>query len=362
MTTKTSYAGAGVDVAAGNAFVETIRPLIARTARSGVMKDFGGFAGAFDLDATGYDDPILLAASDGVGTKVKIAAAVDEHATIGIDLVAMCVNDLVVRGAEPLFFLDYLATGRLVPAVAEEIVRGIADGCRVAGCALIGGETAEMPGLYRNADYDLAGFAVGAAERGAVLPYRTHAAGDILIGLGASGLHANGFSLVRKYVADAGLSYDDPAPFDNDSGAAPKSLGQALLAPTRIYVRAVLDVLRQTGGIKALAHITGGGMGDNLARVLPDHLAAQIDLAAVAVPPVISWLARSAGLSRKDLLTAFNCGIGMIAVVEAASAPAVRDRFRQGGETCTVLGRLVERTGNAEAVTFTGHLQLKAGA
>ncbi|MDB5512013.1 MAG: phosphoribosylformylglycinamidine cyclo-ligase, partial [Enterovirga sp.] len=269
--TGLTYAQAGVDIEAGNAMVDAIRPLVRATRRPGADAEIGGFGGLFDLKAAGFRDPILVAANDGVGTKVKIAIETDRHDTIGIDLVAMCVNDIVVQGAEPLFFLDYFATGRLNPTAAVEIVRGIAEGCRRAGCALIGGETAEMPGLYAEADYDLAGFAVGAAERGTLLPRGDVAAGDVLLGLPSSGVHSNGFSLVRRIAARAGLSWSDAAPF-----APGRTLGDALLEPTRIYVKPLLAALQATGGIRALAHITGGGFPDNIPRVLPPGLSAEL--------------------------------------------------------------------------------------
>ena len=274
-----TYAQAGVDIDAGNAMVEKIKPLVRATRRRGAAAEIGGFGGLFDLKAAGFSDPILVAANDGVGTKVKIAIESGIHDTIGIDLVAMCVNDLVVQGAEPLFFLDYYATGKLDPEIGARIVAGIAAGCIEAGCALIGGETAEMPGLYAGRDYDLAGFAVGAAERGALLPKADVAPGDIVFGLPSSGVHSNGFSLVRKIVEKLRLGWDDPAPFAPDL-----TLAQALLTPTRIYVKPLLAALRATTGIKALAHITGGGFPDNIPRVLPAGVAARLDLSALPVP------------------------------------------------------------------------------
>src|SRR5829696_6979475 len=268
-----TYAEAGVDIDAGNAMVEAIKPLVRATRRPGADAEIGGFGGLFDLKAAGFKDPILVAANDGVGTKVKIAIDTGIHDTIGIDLVAMCVNDIIVQGAEPLFFLDYFATGKLSPEVGVAIVTGIADGCRQAGCALIGGETAEMPGLYARGDYDLAGFAVGAAERGTLLPRGDVAPGDVLLGLPSSGVHSNGFSLVRRIAEASGLPWDAPAPF-----APGRTLGEALLEPTRIYVKPLLQALRATGGIKALAHITGGGFPDNIPRVLPQGTGVRLDL------------------------------------------------------------------------------------
>jgi phosphoribosylformylglycinamidine cyclo-ligase len=345
-----TYADAGVDIDAGNDVVRRIKPLVRATRRPGADAEIGGFGGLFDLKAAGFKDPILVAANDGVGSKVRIAIETGRHGTIGIDLVAMCVNDLVVQGAEPLFFLDYFATGRLDPDVGVALVAGIADGCREAGAALIGGETAEMPGLYAGKDYDLAGFAVGAAERGTLLP-RDVAEGDAILGLPSSGVHSNGYSLVRRIVADAGLAYDAPAPFDPSL-----DLAEALLAPTRIYVRAILQALRAGPGLKALAHITGGGFPENIPRVLPDGLAAAIDLAAVPVQPVFRWLAASGGVAEKEMLRTFNCGIGMIVITGAAEADAVALRLREAGEAPVMLGSVVPRT--AEHVVFSGRLDL----
>src|SRR6478752_6131654 len=291
-----TYAQAGVDIDAGNAMVDEIKPLVRATRRPGADAEIGGFGGLFDLKAAGFSDPILVAANDGVGTKVKIAIESGRHSTIGIDLVAMCVNDLVVQGAEPLLFLDYYATGKLDPQAGVEIVRGIADGCRQAGCALIGGETAEMPGMYAEKDYDLAGFAVGAAERGTLLPRGDLKPGDLVFGLPSSGVHSNGFSLVRRIVARTGLGWDVPAPF-----APEKTRAAALLAPTRLYVRPLLQTLPRAGGILALAHITGGGYPDNLPRVLDDRLAVSLDLGAFAPQPVFFWLASVGGLSEEEM-------------------------------------------------------------
>ncbi|HVL73006.1 MAG TPA: phosphoribosylformylglycinamidine cyclo-ligase [Beijerinckiaceae bacterium] len=329
-----SYAAAGVDIDAGNAMVEAIRPLVRATRRPGADAEIGGFGGLFDLKAAGFRDPILVAANDGVGTKVKIAIETGLHETIGIDLVAMCVNDLVVQGAEPLFFLDYFATGKLAPEVGVAVVRGIAEGCRQAGCALIGGETAEMPGLYAAGDYDLAGFAVGAAERGTLLP-RGVAEGDAVLGLPSSGVHSNGFSLVRRIAAEAGLSWDAPAPF-----ASGRRLGEALLEPTRIYVRPLLSALP---GLKALAHITGGGFPDNIPRVLPEGLGIRLDLDAIPVPPVFGWLARAGGVAEAEMLRTFNCGIGMI-VVTAEPDRVVAD-LRAAGEAPVRIGEVVAGAG-----------------
>ena len=350
-TNGLTYAHAGVDIDAGNAMVETIKPLVRATRRPGADAEIGGFGGLFDLKAAGFKDAILVAANDGVGTKVKIAIETAKHDTIGIDLVAMCVNDIIVQGAEPLFFLDYYATGKLVPGVGADIVRGIAEGCRQAGCALIGGETAEMPGLYDGADYDLAGFSVGAAERGTLLPKPGIRAGDVVLGLPSSGVHSNGFSLVRRIVARTGLAWDAAAPF-----AAGKTLGEALLEPTRIYVKPLLAVLKATDGIKALAHITGGGFPDNLPRVLPDDVGIAIDLDAVRPPPVFGWLAREGGVAESEMLRTFNCGIGMVLIVAEDRAEAVSKALGEAGEAPVRLGAITAR--GAEPVTFTGRLAL----
>jgi len=304
-----TYADAGVNIEAGNALVRRIAPLAKTTRRTGADSDLGGFGGLFDLKATGFKDPVLVAANDGVGTKLRLAIDAGILDTVGIDLVAMCVNDLIVQGAEPLFFLDYFATGHLDVDTAARVIAGIANGCREAGCALIGGETAEMPGIYAGDDFDLAGFAVGAAERGALLPRPDLAAGDVVIGLHASGLHSNGFSLVRHLLAQATCKLDAPAPFDTPAA----TLAQALLTPTRIYVMPLLPLIR-SGRVKALAHITGGGFSDNIPRVLPDHLRAQIDYDAWTPPPVFAWLQSLGGMSDMEMRRTFNCGIGMVAV------------------------------------------------
>jgi phosphoribosylformylglycinamidine cyclo-ligase len=347
-----TYAVAGVDIDAGNAMVEKIKPLVRATRRPGADAEIGGFGGTFDLKAAGFTDPILVAANDGVGTKVKIAIEAASHGTIGIDLVAMCVNDLVVLGAEPLFFLDYYATGKLDPAAAADVVKGIAQGCIEAGVALIGGETAEMPGLYAGADYDLAGFAVGAVERGKLLPRADVKAGDHVLGLRSSGLHSNGFSLVRKIVAQASLTWTDPAPF-----APGKTLGEALLAPTRIYVKPILHVLAETGGVKALAHITGGGFRDNLPRVLPKNLGVEIDLSAIPVPEVFAWLAATGGVAELEMLRTFNCGIGMVVVVDSGNAAEVSRAFAAAGEDAVAICRVVAIEAG-ERVVYSGRLAL----
>jgi len=334
-----TYRSAGVDIDAGNALVEAIKPLAQATRRSGVLGGLGGFGAVFDPKAAGFVDPLLVATTDGVGTKLKVAIASGRHGTVGIDLVAMCVNDLVVQGAEPLFFLDYYAMGRLDPAQGREIVAGIAEGCRQAGCALVGGETAEMPGMYAADDYDLAGFAVGAVERGRLIDGSTVAEGDVLLGLGSTGLHSNGYSLVRRVVSDLGLDYGAPAPFAPD-----RPLAEALLDPTRIYVRSCLAAIA-AGGVKALAHITGGGLPENLPRVLPAGTAAEIDGASWPVHPVFRWLAEAGGVPRDDLYRTFNCGIGMVLAVGADQADALAAVLEGQGEAVYRIGRIVARDG-----------------
>ncbi len=348
-----TYSDAGVDIDAGNLMVEKIKPAVRSTRRPGADGEIGGFGGLFDLKAAGFKDPVLVAANDGVGTKLKIAIDADFHDTVGIDLVAMCVNDLVVQGAEPLFFLDYFATGKLDPDQGAAIVKGIAEGCVMSGCALIGGETAEMPGMYSKGDYDLAGFAVGAAERGELLPSEEVSEGDVILGLSSSGVHSNGFSLVRKIVEISGLSYDAPAPF-----APEKKLGEALLTPTRIYVKPLLKAIRKTGAIKALAHITGGGFPENIPRVLPKHLAAEIDLDSVKAPAVFSWLAKTGGVAPNEMLRTFNCGVGMIAVVSPDKAEEVAAVLEAEGETVFRLGRMVGRAEGAHGTVYKGSLTL----
>jgi phosphoribosylformylglycinamidine cyclo-ligase len=346
------YAAAGVDIDAGNRMVELIRPLVRRTARPGADAEIGGFGGLFDLKSAGFSDPILVAATDGVGTKVKIAVATQRHDTIGIDLVAMSVNDLVVQGAEPLFFLDYFACGKLHPEVGAAVVKGVAAACKEARCALIGGETAEMPGIYQAGDYDLAGFAVGAVARDKLLPRKDIAPGDAVIGLASSGVHANGFSLVRRIVAAAGLPWDAPAPFEPS-----RQLGEALLTPTRLYVQSCLAAIRATGAVKALAHITGGGFVDNIPRVLPKGLAVALDLDRVPVHPVFKWLAAAGGVSEREMLRTFNCGIGMIAVLDAQAAEQACEAFAANGETVVRLGEVIAAAGEP-AAAFRGRLDL----
>ena len=346
------YAAAGVDIDAGNRMVELIKPLVRRTARAGADAEIGGFGGLFDLKAAGFSDPILVAATDGVGTKVKIAVETSHHDTIGIDLVAMSVNDLVVQGAEPLFFLDYFACGKLDPAVGAAVVAGIAKACRETGCALIGGETAEMPGIYQHGDYDLAGFAVGAVARAELLPRSDITPGDAVIGLASSGVHANGFSLVRRIVAASGLPWDAPAPFE-----PAQSLGKALLTPTRLYVRSCLTAIRQSKAVKALAHITGGGFTENIPRVLPKGLSVSLDLNRVPVHPVFKWLAAAGQVGEPEMLRTFNCGIGMVAVLDAHAAAAASEQFTANGETVVPLGEVVAATSEAR-VDFRGRLDL----
>ena len=405
-----TYAEAGVDIDAGNALVRAIKPLAKATSRLGADVDLGGFGGLFDLKRAGFKDPILVAANDGVGTKLKIAIDTGQHATIGIDLVAMCVNDLVVQAAEPLFFLDYFAVGKLDVTTARDVIAGIADGCKQAGCALIGGETAEMPGMYKDGDYDLAGFAVGAAERGEILPRSDIAIGDVLIGLPSSGVHSNGYSLVRKLVTAAKLEWNDPAPFcvvtppplwGRPGGGEPQkptvgipptpnpsprhggailrmevgggsSLADALLTPTRIYVKPLLAAIRATGGagpngaIKALSHITGGGLSENLPRVMPDHAAARIDLASFVMPPVFGWLAKTGHLNDTEMLRTFNCGIGMVIIADKVRATDVLAALKSAGEQPVVIGDVVAPSGQksdakgkgeAWAVKFEGTLR-----
>ncbi len=337
----TSYRDAGVDIAAGDALVERIKPLAAATTRAGVMGGLGGFGALFDLRAAGFTDPVLVSTTDGVGTKLKIAIDTGRHATVGIDLVAMCVNDLVVQGAEPLLFLDYFATGALDVEQAAQVVAGIASGCETAGCALVGGETAEMPGLYHGGDYDLAGFAVGAAERGALLPAGV-APGQTVLGLASSGVHSNGFSLVRRIVAGGNAGWGDPAPF-----ASGKTLAEALLEPTRIYVRSVL-ALHRAGLLRAAAHITGGGLPGNLPRALPPGVRAVLDGASWPRPPVMDWLARTGSVPADEMLRVFNCGIGMALVVEDGAAATAL--LQDAGETVFTIGRTEAADGPAAVV------------
>lgn len=338
-----TYRDAGVDIDAGTALVEAIKPAAASTSRPGVMDGLGGFGAMFDLKAAGFTDPVLVAATDGVGTKLKLAIDTGRMDTVGVDLVAMCVNDLVCQGAEPLFFLDYFATGKLNVEEGAALVGGIAEGCRQARCALIGGETAEMPGLYAKGDFDLAGFSVGAMERGSALP-RGISEGDVLIALPSSGVHSNGFSLVRRIVKDAGLSWGDKAPF------ADATLGEALLTPTKIYVRAALDAVK--AGASALAHITGGGLTENLPRVLPETMGAEIDLSAWRLPPVFEWLMQSGGVSEAEMLRSFNCGVGMVLVVPPSLEAKVTEALSAAGEEPFPVGSITAGAG----VSYSGAL------
>lgn len=338
-----TYQKAGVDIDSGDALVERIKPFAKATRRAGSMDDLGGFGALFDTKAAGYKDPLLVSSTDGVGTKLKIAQAMNRHDTIGIDLVAMCVNDLVVQGAEPLFFLDYFATGKLSVEVAEMVIKGIAEGCKEAGCALVGGETAEMPGMYGEGEYDLAGFAVGAVERGETLPAKNIGEGDMVLGLAASGVHSNGFSLVRYILAQKGLDYGDPAPFDSS-----QRVGDAFLIPTKLYVKNCLAARRtHPGAIKAFAHITGGGLPENLPRVLPKTVSARIDTRAWEMPAVFRWLQEAGQVPTADIRRTFNCGIGMAVVVDTAKADAVAATFEAGGETVYRLGQLMTRQDKA---------------
>ena len=318
--------------------VDIIRPLAATTARAGVASELGGFGGVFDPKAAGYTDPLLVAATDGVGTKLKIAIEANQHATIGVDLVAMCVNDLVVQGAEPLFFLDYFATAHLDTSIAAEVIAGIAEGCKQAGCSLIGGETAEMPGLYGGGDYDLAGFAVGAVERSGLLPRQDSPArpGDAVIGLASKGLHSNGYSLVRRIIEQSATTLSAPAPF-----ASEQTLAAVMLSPTCIYVRSCLSVIAH-GKIKALAHITGGGLLENIPRVLPADCGFELDGSAWTAPPVFGWLQQQGSITDDEMARTFNCGIGMVAIVENTNAANTVEAFADQGETAMEIGHVVE--------------------
>ena len=339
-----SYSDAGVDIDAGNQLVERIKPSLKKTNRTGVVSAIGGFGGLFDLKAAGFHDPILVAATDGVGTKLKIAIETKQLSTIGIDLVAMCVNDLICQGAEPLIFLDYFATGKLNVENAEKIIGGIAKGCKIAGCALIGGETAEMPKMYHGEDFDLAGFSVGAMERGQELPRPTDI-GDIIIGLSSNGIHSNGYSLVRKIVEKCGLQWSDEAPFEN------KNLGDALLTPTKLYVKQCLE-LKNIEGVKAFAHITGGGLTENILRALGEGQGIKIDLSTWNLPPVFKWLSSAGGVSQDEMLKTFNCGIGMTVICSQASKNAVFSLLEKNGERPTLIGEVTD----TKKVHYSGNL------
>ena len=343
-----TYKDAGVDIDAGDELVEHIKPLARSTNRPGVMGGLGGFGGLFDLKAAGFNDPILVSGTDGVGTKLKVAIEAAIPDTVGIDLVAMCVNDIVVQGAEPLFFLDYYASGKLEVDVGRRLVAGIAEGCRRAGCALVGGETAEMPGMYADGDYDLAGFAVGAAERDGLLPRPDIAVGDVVLGLASSGAHSNGYSLVRRVVERSGLKYGDKAPF------ADRPLGEALLEPTRIYVKQLLQAVRSTQAIKGLAHITGGGLPGNVPRCLPDGLRARLDARRWSAPEIFRWLRATGDVPTDDMLRTFNCGVGMIVVMAAGDAARVAQALTEAGETVQEIGT-IERAPTEEADCVVDH-------
>jgi phosphoribosylformylglycinamidine cyclo-ligase len=330
---RDAYAAAGVDIDAGNALVNAIKPAVKATARAGSDAGIGGFGALFDLKAAGFKDPLLVSSTDGVGTKLRVAIDCGKHDTVGIDLVAMCVNDLIVQGAEPLFFLDYFATGKLEVGIAEKVVIGIAEGCKMSGCALVGGETAEMPGHYAAGDYDLAGFVVGAVERENVLPCGV-AAGDIVLGVASSGVHSNGFSLIRKIVAEQNAAYDAPAPFDKN-----RTLGEILLEPTKIYVKSGLAALK-TGGVKAMAHITGGGLLENIPRVLPDGLGVWLSAANWPVPAIFKWLAQKGPLDARQMARTFNCGLGLIVIVDPKKATEVTKAFEAEGEKIYRVGEV----------------------
>lgn len=329
---EVTYADSGVNIDAGNDLVERIKPLAKATARSGVMGGIGGFGALFDLKAAGYKDPVLVSGTDGVGTKVKLAQSLNRHDTIGIDLVAMCVNDLIVQGAEPLFFLDYFATSSLDVNIAQSVVSGISEGCRKSGCALVGGETAEMPGIYQAGEYDLAGFAVGAVERGDILP-RNVKAGDIILGLASDGIHSNGYSLVRHIIKQQNIDLNAPENLQ---------LADSLLTPTRLYVKPCLTAIR-TGSVNALVHITGGGITENTPRVLPENVSAEINLDSWQLPEIFVWLQKSGNISQHEMLRTFNCGIGMILVVKSDKADEIISLLQQAGESVGVLGRVTER-------------------
>ncbi len=333
-----TYADAGVSIDAGDALIDRIKPLAKMTARPGADVALGGFGGAFDLKAAGFKDPVLVSGTDGVGTKLRIAIDTGVLNTVGIDLVAMCVNDILAQGAEPLFFLDYFATGHLDVAKAEQVISGIAKGCQLSACALIGGETAEMPGMYEGEDFDLAGFVVGAAERGQLLPRKSHMkAGDPLIGISSSGPHSNGYSLIRKVVSISGLSWTDPSPFSDN-----QSLAEALLEPTKIYVTQLLPLIRQ-GLIKGLAHITGGGLTENTPRMLPEHLTPEYDFTSWERPAVFHWLQETGGIAEAEMQRAFNCGIGMVVTCDPDNTADILKALEKSGESAQVIGYLAEK-------------------
>ncbi len=339
---QATYLKAGVDIDAGNALIERIKPFAKATKRLGSVDDLGGFGALFDPRAAGFKDPLLVSSTDGVGTKLKIAQTVGKHDTIGIDLVAMCVNDLVVQGAEPLFFLDYFATGALSVDIAADVIKGIADGCKTSGCALIGGETAEMPGMYAAGEYDLAGFTVGAVERENLLP-KNVAIGDVVLGIASSGVHSNGFSLVRHIMGLKNVAFDSPAPF-----AAGKTFADILLTPTKLYVKSCLSALKAfPADIHAFAHITGGGLPENLPRVLPKDLGAKLAANSWKMPDIFTWLQEAGNVPQADMYRTFNCGIGMVAVVSAAKAAEISAYLTAQGETVYTLGTITPRDGEA---------------
>ncbi|PZP57043.1 MAG: phosphoribosylformylglycinamidine cyclo-ligase [Micavibrio aeruginosavorus] len=340
-----AYEAAGVNIDAGNELVEKIKPAAKSTSRRGVMGGLGGFGALFDVKAAGYHDPVLVSATDGVGTKLKIAIDTGLHDTVGIDLVAMCVNDLIVQGAEPLFFLDYFASGKLEVETAARVITGIADGCKEANCALIGGETAEMPGMYHGGDYDLAGFSVGAVERDKILTGQTIQAGDVVYGLPSSGVHSNGFSLVRKIITDTDTKLDDTCPYEDG-----KTLAQALMTPTRIYVKALMSILKETSLIKGLSHITGGGLLENIPRVLPDGLGVKLDATKWELLPVFKWLKKSAAISNHDMARTLNCGLGMIVICAANSANELEVLLKANGEDFHRIGDVIAATGNERVI------------
>lgn len=331
-----AYKDAGVDIVAGDALVERIKPFAKATNRSGTMGGLGGFGALFDTKAAGFKDPILVSSTDGVGTKLRVAIDSNKHGTVGIDLVAMCVNDILVQGAEPLFFLDYFASSALNVDTAATVIKGIADGCRLAGCALIGGETAEMPSMYEKGDYDLAGFSVGAVERDRVLTGETIFEGDVVIGIASSGVHSNGYSLVRKIIADNKFSYSDICPFDGFP-----TLGDALIEPTKIYVSSILPLIKKGNMIKGLAHITGGGLTENIPRVLPDGIGVELDSKLWAFQPVFKWLKKFGKLTNDDMAVTYNCGLGMVAIVPSTAASQICEELVKSGETATIIGKVV---------------------
>ncbi|MBP9050909.1 MAG: phosphoribosylformylglycinamidine cyclo-ligase [Alphaproteobacteria bacterium] len=345
---QSAYKAAGVDIDAGEALVSQIKPLATSTNRAGVMGGLGGFGALFDVKAAGYKDPVLVSSTDGVGTKLKIAIETGRHNTVGIDLVAMCVNDLLVQGAEPLFFLDYFASGHLNVGVGTQVISGIAEGCREARCALIGGETAEMPGMYQDGDYDLAGFTVGAVERERILTGAEIQDGDVVLGIASSGLHSNGYSLVRKIVADSGLTYESPAPFSSS-----QTLADILLIPTKLYIRSVLPILKETSLIKGLAHITGGGLIENIPRVLPKGLGVVLDARAWTRPDIFGWLQESGGLDSFEMARTLNCGIGMVAICRAEDTPALLSRLTEAGETVWPIGSVTPCVADKDRVGIT---------